>query len=132
MSIQPISPDDVPANPAKRRRDLMLWGAFLGAPIVWSLHLQLIYSLSLWTQRTHHKWPLYASCIVSFALCAIAGLLAWRTFRSVCQAATAAADGAEVDRVRLMSHIGWSGTVLFILGIVAQWVAIYMINPAVD
>lgn len=132
MSYQPVAPEDVPANPAKRRRDLLMWIAFLGAPIVWSLHLQLIYSLALWTHRTHIKWPLYASCIVSFALCLFPGFCAWRTHRSLSRPETAAPDQPEEDRVRMMAHLGWSATALFILGIVAQWVAIAMINPAVD
>ena len=132
MSIQPTSPDDIPVNHAKRRRDVMMWLAFLGAPVIWSLHLQLIYSLSLWTMRTHKTWPLYTSCVVSFVLCAIGGFFAWRTYKSLTRDETAPPDGAEDDRVRLMAHLGWGGTVLFILGIAAQWVAISMINPAVD
>ena len=132
MSHQPISPDDVQPNPAKRRRDMMMWYAFLGVPIIWSAHFQFIYSISLWVHRTHVKWPLYASCIVTFILCLIGGYFAWRTYRSLSREKTAPLDSAEDDRVRMMAHLGWSGTLLFILGIVAQWVAIAMINPAVD
>jgi TRAP-type C4-dicarboxylate transport system permease small subunit len=127
-----VAPDDVPANPPKRRRDMMMWIAFLGAPVFWSLHFQFIYSVSLWTHRTHVKWPLYASCIVTFVLCLICGYLAWRTHRSLYRPETAAPEAPEEDRVRMMAHLAWSGTLLFILGIGAQWVAIYMINPAVD
>lgn len=126
----PIGPDGSPRE--KRRRDLRLWVTFLGAPLIWLTHLQLIYSLSLWSMHNHNKRPLHFAPLLSILLCALVGWLTWRTHRNIREARPASEDLAEAERVEFMSHVAAAVTVLFILGVLGQWVALLMIDPSVD
>jgi hypothetical protein len=61
-------------------------------------------------------------------LCAAAGVVAWRAHARVPEA-----DGeAERERAELMAHVAVGAAVLFVLGVMGQWLAVFMVNPKVD
>jgi disulfide bond formation protein DsbB len=117
---------------AKRRRDGVMWLVLLGAPTLWLAHLQLIYGLSYWAHQRHKTWPLHVGAVVSLLLCAAAVRLAWRTYRRAPSDATPRLEEVEEERVHFTMHMAFWASVLFLLGLLAQWLAVFMIDPRID
>jgi hypothetical protein len=123
-------PEDVAR--AKRGRDWRLWLVALGAPTLWLSHLQLIYSLAYWAHLRQKTWPLHVGAAASVALCVAAGWWAWRTYRRAVSASGPKLEEVEEERVHFTAHVALWGTLLFLLGLLAQWLALFMIDPKVD
>ncbi|HYE20203.1 MAG TPA: hypothetical protein VEA69_17275 [Tepidisphaeraceae bacterium] len=123
-------PEDVAR--VRRRRDRRLWLVLLGVPTLWLSHLQLIYSLALWSHRRGTTWPMHVGPSLSIALGASAGWLAWRTYRRALAADTPELEDVEAERLHFTAHMALWTAALFVLGLVAQWVAVFMIDPKID
>jgi hypothetical protein len=116
----------------KRRRDWVMWIVVLGVPSLFLGHMQIIYSISLWSHRSHKTWPMHVGAVISLLLCFIAGIWSWRSYRGAYSDKTPELEEVEEERLRMTAHLAHWGTALFILGIIAQWVAVFMIDPAID
>ena len=104
---------------------VVLWACILAGPTAALVQLQANYALVLWVCGTGRAWALHAVSLAALAVCAGAGLLAWRNWRA------AGADwddgGAGVlPRSRFMSAVGMFVSAHSALVVVAQWVAVFV------
>jgi hypothetical protein len=108
--------------------------AFVGAPVIWALHLAASYfvvtldCISAWNGA---GWALAAITVIMAAGSATAGWTAWRMRRDLGpdpaagRAADGITDGASDERhwLRFLLTAGLAGSVLFTVVIIAEGVA---------
>jgi ABC-type Fe3+-siderophore transport system permease subunit len=92
-------------------RDLILWLAFLAGPVFWLISFQAKFSWTPITCATQSKVTVFLFSAIAFVLTAIAGLLAWRAWRSV-GTEQPGERGRPIDRTRFMAL----GAVVFCAG----------------
>jgi hypothetical protein len=126
--------DPVPPPSALPRegRDLSLWAAVLGAPVLWLSHLQVSYMLVPWTCATGRRWVLHAVSAGFLALTLAGGWLAWREFKRAGNGPSSPELDAPLGRSRLLSAIGLMSAGLFALAIFAQALASFFLDPCAD
>jgi hypothetical protein len=112
------------------RGKLSLWTGVLGAPILWAIQLESIYSLSRfvchrpWVEKLQHVGN--AGLLLLAIGCCIHAFVDWRRLHD----AESTGPGAE-GRSRFMSVLGMMTSTLFILLMIAEWVPLFLIDPCV-
>ena len=104
------------------------WLGMLFAPAVFFAHLQVAYMLVPWACATGgHVW-IHVAGVASVVLAAVGALFAWRAWDRVgCDAPGEA--GGPVPRARLLGAVGLGMSAMFVLLLLAQWVAAFVISP---
>ena len=87
------------------KRDLLLWTAFFAGPLVWFLSFGARWSLSGWVCAFHWKPALFVIAIVSLAVVAGSGVLAWTQWQRVGRDMPGEAGGA-IPRSRILALMG--------------------------
>jgi hypothetical protein len=104
-------------------RDFTLWLAMVGSPTIWLIQFQTIYMLVYPACGSHHNAVIHATC-AGFALCiAVILLIAWRHWTS----ARAAETAGRTRRFMAVTGVMVSG--LFLVVVIAQWIAAVMVDP---
>lgn len=106
-----------------------LLGGILGAPILWAIHLQLVYTLVKHAQRTQHYTALHLTTAVCLLLTIFCGLLSWFDWRRVRQGAL---DAPDESRCRFMAVLGMFSSGLFSIVILATGLAAFYFNAKWD
>jgi hypothetical protein len=102
------------------KRDLMLWAAFFAGPFIWLLSFGARWSLSGWVCAFQHWKPaLFVIALVSIAILAGSGLMAWSEWQKVGREMPGESGGA-VARSRFLAFSGIVLCVFSILVIIAQ------------
>ena len=113
------------------------WLGMLFAPAVFFAHLQVAYMLVPWACATGgHVW-IHVAGVASVVLAAVGALFAWRAWDRVGRDAPGEAghvttsDGERepVPRARLLGAVGLGMSAMFVLLLLAQWVAAFVISP---
>jgi hypothetical protein len=113
-------------------RDPSLWTAFLGAPVLWLLHLQTAYMLVQYACAHHSKMPLYLTSCLFLLLTLAGGYPAFREFRAaggISMATGQPTADPPLGRTRLLATVGLMSSALFYLAILAQALASFFFNP---
>lgn len=118
---------DAERNWSHPRMLLTLWAGLLLPPIAWALNLSVNYGLA--TLACDGAWAvgLHLSTLVSIALAAAGGLIAWSLWKRL--AAISSQDGTRAARSRFMALSGLLLSVFFGLAIVAQWLPTFFLEP---
>jgi hypothetical protein len=119
----------------KAGHDLSLWTAFLGAPVLWLLHLQTAYTLVQYCCSHHTKMPLYISSAIYLILTLAGGYPAFHEFRAaggIPVATSIPTADPPLGRTRLLATVGLMSTALFFLAIFAQALASFFLNPCAN
>jgi hypothetical protein len=96
-----------------------LWAGVLGAPLAWSLQLQVGYALVPWVCRHQVHWVLPALTVLFVLIAVACGLLSWRDFHR----------SGPAGRTRFLGALGLMTSSLFGLVILAQGIAWFFIDP---
>ena len=126
-----IAPASIPATPEVPRegRDRSLWLAVLGAPFLFLCHLQLNYMLVLWACTSGKRWVLPLVSALFLALTAAGGVVAWHELRDAQGTDTEPHVTTPLGRHRYLAALGVMTSALFFLGILAQALATFIIDP---
>jgi hypothetical protein len=107
-------------------RDLGLWVGMLGPPVAWLIQFQSIYILVYSACGAQRNYIVDATCLIFFVVIAAMVVYPLRNFRET------RARSTRVARTRhFMSLVSVMSVTLFLLVIVAQWIAALMIDPCV-
>ncbi|MDB5324913.1 MAG: hypothetical protein JWM57_482 [Phycisphaerales bacterium] len=106
-----------------------LLGGVLGSPVIWAVHLQLVYTLVKYAQRTQHYGLLYAATSGCLLLTIGCGVLSWNDWR---RTGRASLDEPEDGRCRFLGVLGMFSSGLFTLVILATGLAEIYLNAAWD
>lgn len=108
-----------------RVSNLVLWLATMSGPVLWALHLMLMYPGVEIACRFQTTVPLYALSAVLFAAVVLGGLVNWMYLRYMRRF-----DGATAARrVRFMATAGLLGCVLFGLLILGGTLPVFFDDP---
>lgn len=124
---QPAAPSAEPvSNP---RCDGALFAGLLGGPVAWLIGFQIAYSLVPWVCSHGHRWLLHLTYGLCFLLALGAGLLSWRLFRRAGPQPLEETEPGIPPRQRFLALLGMMTGVLFALVILAQDLAVLVIDP---
>jgi hypothetical protein len=112
----------------EERAPLLQWVAVFLAPAAFFAHLQIAYVLVPWACVTRGQLWVHVSGLIAIVL-ALAG--AWAGWLVHARAASGQEnDGAgSVPRTRFLGTVGLCTSGLFVLLLVAQWAAGFVISP---
>jgi hypothetical protein len=118
------SPLAAPAGEV-RVSSVVLWLAALSGPVLWALHLMLMYPGVEVACRLRTPAPLYALSGTLFAGVALGGLVNWRYLRYM-----GGLNGATMPRrVRFMATAGLLGAILFMVLIAGVTLPVFFDDP---
>lgn len=104
-------------------RDFSLWLAMVGSPAIWLIQFQTIYMLVYPACGSHHNAVINATCAGFFLCIAVIAIVAWRNWSNAHPAETAGRTR------RFMAMAGVLVSLLFLIVVIAQWIAALMIDP---
>lgn len=105
-----------------------LWFGVLAPPMAMLTQLQANYALVLWACGAKREWALHVVALAALALTAAAGLISWRNWRLAGRVWEDEGAGT-IPRSRFMAIVGVLVSVLIVLVIVAQWIAVFVYAP---
>jgi hypothetical protein len=117
------------SSPPAEGRDRSLWFAVIGAPFLYLLHHQLIYTLVPWACASRKHWVLPAVSAVFLLFLGGSGTVSWRELRRLPIAPDGAALHAPFDRHRFLATLGLMSAALFFLLVCAQGLATLILDP---
>lgn len=116
-----------PASAAPRAM-LPLWFGVLGPPVIWALRFGTVYGLVPYACWWDWLPVIHVVTVVSLALTALAGWMAWSRGRRLGSAP--GADPARAgDRARFMARLGTWSAALFAVVMLAEWVPTFLLSP---
>lgn len=103
-----------------------LWVGVLVGPLAALMQLEVNYALVLWACSHHSTWPLHLVSVLALLVTIVAGLLSFRIWQRV----SVNEDGpGPAARTRLMTVIGVLISIMMLLVIIAQWLAVFIHDP---
>lgn len=115
----------------RERREALLWVVVFAGPVLWIIHLALIYPLvPLACNMGWGDWPFHLATVLTGLGTLGAVVLAWRLLSSR-SAAPAVPDGALQQRQRFMAFVGVVLSMLFFIVIIAEGFPVLLLSPCV-
>ena len=112
----------------EERAPLLQWLGLLLAPAAFFAHLQVAYVLVPWSCVVRGQLWVHVAGAAAIALAAVGTWAAWRTH--VLAESEQPTDGAgAVPRTRFLGDVGLCTSAMFVLLLVAQWAAGFIISP---
>ena len=103
-----------------------LWAGVLVGPMAALIQLQVNYALVLWSCSHRSTWPLHLVSILALLATIVAVLLPYRIWQRV----RIDEDGmGPPARAKLMAVVGILISILSLLLIIAQWIAVFIYDP---
>jgi hypothetical protein len=103
----------------------LLSTGLLAAPVAWALHLAVSYGLLYPAERWQSKACLHLTSLLAAVLASFSVGVGWWGLRR--SRAGAAMDQARRERTRFMATCACLAGGLFLLGIFAQWLPVFML-----
>jgi hypothetical protein len=105
-------------------RDLGLWLGILGPPAVWLIQFQTIYMLVYPACGAQRNFVIHITCFIFLVAITALGVSPLRTWRD------APRSDERTNRTRrFMGIVGGMSTALFLLLVIAQWIAAFIVDP---
>jgi hypothetical protein len=117
--------------PPETRRDLSLWAGMLAAPIAWFVQLSIVYALTPHACAAKGRFLLHLASLVCLAVAGFGLRTAWGNWEVIRRGSAADGPRASSGRARFQSLGGLLSGGLFLLIIVAEWLAISVLSPCV-
>jgi hypothetical protein len=96
----------------------------IGPPFVWLIQFQTIYMLVYPACGAQRNLIVHLTCFIFLVIIAVLGVSPLQTWRR------AANDRENVVRTRrFMALVGMMTTALFLLVLIAQWIAAFIVDP---
>jgi hypothetical protein len=105
-----------------------LWAGLLLPPVAFLANLEIAYALVPAACASRDPLPLHLVNAVWLVVAIVGGLIAWRTWDAVGRRWPDGED-APVGRSRFLAGIAVLLSGLCVLVIVAQWIAVFLLDP---
>jgi len=109
-----------------------LWVGVIGAPLLWLIQLAISYALVPWVCHTRKFVPLHLVTIASLAAVIGAMIVCQHEYERVGREEPKSADAGRFGAARLTALVGLLQCMLLVLGLMIQWMAIFLIDPCWD
>jgi hypothetical protein len=106
----------------------MLWGGLLLPPAAFLANLEIAYALVPAACAARDTVLLHLVNAASLAVALAGGLIAWRSWNTVGRL-WPNGEAGPIGRSRFLAAVGVSLAVLCVLVIVAQWLAVFLLDP---
>jgi hypothetical protein len=106
----------------------MLWGGLLLPPAAFLANLEIAYALVPVACAARGTLLLHLVNAASLAVAVAGGLIAWRSWNMVGRL-WPDGEAGPIGRSRFLAAVGVSLAVLCVLVIVAQWLAVFLLDP---
>jgi hypothetical protein len=113
---------------ARTRRLFLEMAVVLVPPLAWFVDLQLGYALVPWSCNTGHRVPLHLAALVTVAITAAMGMLAWRSRPRERRTESR----PVVARSRFLTFLGVTSSALFVLVLLTNELARLVIDPCIS
>ena len=117
---------------AADRGSIPVWSGFIGAPLLWGLHLQIGYAMVPWICTTQRYWVAHLFTIVCLAICVCFTWLCWREWQHVGGGSPSSHEPPAEGRTRFAALVGLMSAALFALLILANHLPIFFFSPCWD
>lgn len=107
---------------------LTLGAGLFAGPLSFLLHLQLNYMLVPWACATRNSFVLHLVTLGALLLTASGATLAWRNWQETRREGPSSSGGV-LPRSRFLAVLGLLLSALFLLIIMAQWLATLVLSP---
>ena len=121
----PLEDTDHPQLPRPRAE----WAAVLSGPVAWFVQFVAIYALATLVCVTGGVIILHVVALLGLAMAAAGGSLAFRNWRLSGSAVPSDFEAGKLARARMMSVIGMMSSALYGVIIIAQWFAVFFLEP---
>jgi TRAP-type C4-dicarboxylate transport system permease small subunit len=117
---------------AADRGAIPVWAGFIGAPLVWGIHLQIGFMLVPWICTTQRYWVAHLFTIVCVTLSLGFTWLCWREWRHVGGGAPSGDEAPALGRTRFVAVVGLMSAALFTFVTAAGHLPIFFFSPCSD
>jgi hypothetical protein len=108
---------------------LAQWTGLLAGPVAWLLQLQVAYTLVPWAcAHDQQSISLHVVTIVALLLCVGGAFVSWREWQRAGRDLPGA-EGGPTPRSRFMAVMGLATSAFFLLVILMQGVASFILHP---
>lgn len=105
------------------------WAAALAGPLAWFLNLEAVYALTPLACASGSRAGLHFTTFGCLAIAAMGAGLAWFNWVWAARSNPSDAEEGWEARVGFLSLLGLGSAALFTLLILAQWIAILVLDP---
>jgi hypothetical protein len=109
--------------------NLLLWVGVLAGPSLWLLQMEAVYALSMRACLGGGRIVLHLLELACLLLVAGSGWLSWRVWRSAGEGWPSGEDEGAAARARFLCVVGMMTAAMFSLVLIAQWIAIALLDP---
>jgi hypothetical protein len=109
--------------------NLTLWAGCLAGPIAWFLQLEAVYALASGYCGGKGRLGLHLVSLVCLLLAAGGSWASWKGWGTVGHAWPSESEGGTAGRARFMGALGLMSCLFCALVILAQWIAIVVLDP---
>jgi hypothetical protein len=106
-----------------------LWAGLLVAPVAWGAQQGALYTMVPWACQTGHVVVLHAVSAAAVVVAAIGALVAWRSWSRAGREESDDDRGGARARSRFLAVLGVVASVFFIVVIIAQATASFVLHP---
>jgi hypothetical protein len=112
---------------SEARRLLVSWMALLAGPIACAVQLQLVYALAIWACGGGKRLPMHLATLLCLLAATTGAWMAWGELRTEAQS-TRLGMVESRERAHLMAVVSLMSGSLFALVILAQWIAVMLLE----
>lgn len=106
-----------------------LWVGLLLAPVAWGAQQGALYTMVPWACATGHAVVLHAVSAAAVVVAAAGALIAWRSWAHAGREESDDDRGGARARSRFLAVLGIVASVFFIVVIIAQAIASFVLHP---
>lgn len=129
MISHPRDPADIKGSGLNSGRNIALqWFGLLGPAAAWLLNLEFGYSLAQTACHGGGMAPVHFASVAAVALAVLGGVAALVSWRRSGSDWPADSPGT-LHRSRMLAALGLGSAALFLLIIITQWIAAFVLNP---
>lgn len=114
--------------PPSVRHLLSLWAGALAGPVAWFVQLQGVYALTMKACDGQTRVMLHLAALACVLLAGAGAGLSWHNWRGV-RGWPSDWDQGSAARVRFLSVLGMLTGALFLVVMLAQWIAVFLLDP---
>jgi hypothetical protein len=120
------------ASVSSDRGSIAVWAGFIGAPLLWGVHLQLGYMLVPWLCTTQKYWVAHLVTVLFLIAGGVCIWLCWREWRRVGGGMPSSHEPPIDGRTRFAALVGMWSSALFTMVIFAGHLPTFFLSPCWD
>jgi hypothetical protein len=109
--------------------NVALWAGLLLAPVAWGAQQGALYTMVPWACATGHAVVMHAVSVAAVLVAATGALVSWRNWTRAGRTESDDERGGARARSRFLAVSGLVASLFFIVVIIAQWSASFVLHP---